>query len=663
DGACASSLVALADAGNLLVTEQADAVVVAAVDLSLDPFELVGFSRNGALAGNEMRVFDARAEGFWPGEGGACTLLMREPDARARGLPVMARIRGWGISTDGAGGLTRPSSDGQLAAYRRAYEMSDVSPADIAFAEAHGTGTAVGDPIEVRALAALRDSAPASLPIGSIKANIGHTKAAAGFAGLMKSVEALRHGIVPPHVSCDRPHPVFEEIDGLVRTAQACERIENCAVAGVSSFGFGGINAHVVIERADPAPARAILPRAPIAQDAELFVFAGDDADQASASMAASEMRAGSLSRSEFSDAAAHAAAPRGGAIRIAVVAAHAGELGERLARAKTAIIAGTSVSDADGGVFVDRAAHRPRVGFLFPGQGAPSRPDGGAWRRRFADATSLLDRITSPAGRNSADTDIAQPSIIAASFTALRVLEQLNVSASIAAGHSLGDIAALAWAGALTQEAAFDLAVKRGAIMARSGSPGGAMLRVALSACDAAVLAQETATVVACLNGPLETVLAGTGDAIALAAERCRSRSVDATRLSVSHAFHSPALQAGAGALRDALETAPLETIRAAVVSTIKGTLLTPHQDVRRLLVEQLTAPVAFAAALEQVVDHSDILIEVGSGYGLTRLAQPSGIPVFSVDAFGDSVKPLLCTAGALFTAGADLRIAALFN
>src|SRR4029077_2918518 len=356
-------------------------------------------------------------------------------------------------------------------------------------------------------------------------------------------------------------------------------------------------------------------------------------------------------------------AAPRGGAIRIAVVAAHAGELGERLARAQNAIIAGTSVSDADGGVFVDRAAHRPRVGFLFPGQGAPSRPDGGAWRRRFADATSLLDRITSPAGRNSADTDIAQPSIIAASFTALRVLEQLNVSASIAAGHSLGDIAALAWAGALTQEAAFDLAVKRGAIMARSGSPGGAMLRVALSACDAAVLAQETATVVACLNGPLETVLAGTGDAIALAAERCRSRSVDATRLSVSHALHSPAMQAGAGALRDALETAPLETIRAAVVSTIKGTLLTPHQDVRRLLVEQLTAPVAFAAALEQVVDHSDILIEVGSGYGLTRLAQPSGIPVFSVDAFGDSVKPLLCTAGALFTAGADLRIAALFN
>src|SRR4029077_18103223 len=117
DGACASSLVALADAANLLVSGQVDAVVVAAVDLSLDPFELVGFSRNGALAADEMRVFDARSGGFWPGEGGACAVLMREKDALRPGLPVLARIRGWGLSSDGAGGLTRPSLEGQLLAY------------------------------------------------------------------------------------------------------------------------------------------------------------------------------------------------------------------------------------------------------------------------------------------------------------------------------------------------------------------------------------------------------------------------------------------------------------------------------------------------------------------------------------------------------------------
>jgi len=216
DGACASSLVAVADAANLLVSRQVDTVVVTAVDLSLDPFELVGFSRNGALASGEMRVFDARAGGFWPGEGGACILLMREDDAVRKGLKIEARIRGWGISTDGAGGLTRPSHDGQVTACRRACGLAQVDPSELTFVEAHGTGTAVGDPIEIRALATLRGEARSPLPLGSIKANIGHTKAAAGLAGLLKTVEALKHGVIPPHVSCETPHPVFSEIDHRV---------------------------------------------------------------------------------------------------------------------------------------------------------------------------------------------------------------------------------------------------------------------------------------------------------------------------------------------------------------------------------------------------------------------------------------------------------------
>ena len=180
DGACASSLVAVADAANLLALGQADAVLVGAVDLSLDPFELVGFSRNGALARDEMRVFDQRASGFWPGEGAAFLLLMREDEARRRGHKVRAVLRGWGISSDGAGGLTRPSVEGQLSALRRAHEMAGTDPADIDYVEAHGTGTAVGDAIEVTALARWRNGAATPLPIGSVKANIGHTKAAAG---------------------------------------------------------------------------------------------------------------------------------------------------------------------------------------------------------------------------------------------------------------------------------------------------------------------------------------------------------------------------------------------------------------------------------------------------------------------------------------------------
>jgi len=667
DAACASSLVALADAATLLVSGQIDAAVVAAVDLSLDPFELVGFSRNGALAAGEMRVFDARASGFWPGEGGACAVLMREHDAAQRGLGILANIRGWGLSSDGAGGLTRPSLAGQLTAYRRAYEMAQLDPADIDFVEAHGTGTAVGDPIEVRALAALRDGARRSLPIGSIKANIGHTKAAAGFAGLIKAIETLRFGLIPPHVSCETNHPVFAEVDHRVHPNIACAPIgdEKSAFAGVSSFGFGGINAHLVIERAGPAASPIKLPRPAVPQDAELFLFSGHNADEVIAAISAIERRAPTLSMAEFVDAAAHVSQrATHGQIRAAIVASHGAELTALLARARSAVAAGDTLAEARDGIFTGQASRAPRIGFLFPGQGAPSRPHGGVWQRRFACVTELTDRLPLVADRDSSDTCIAQPCIVAASLAAIAVLERLGISACLAAGHSLGEIAALVWAGALAPDTALELAIKRGSIMASFGAPGGSMLRVALSARDASLLAQETGTVLACRNGDMEAVLSGSTDVIAAADACCRARGIDATRLAVSHAFHSPHMAAAAEAFAAALNDTPFQPVTDRVLfSTVSGALLEPQADIRGLLVDQLTKPVLFDAALDFFADETDVLVEVGPGQSLTRLARADGACAFSVDAFAISVKPLLITAAALFAAGADICAAALFD
>jgi enediyne polyketide synthase len=243
DAACASSLIAIANAGRLLYSGEADTVVVGAVDISLDPFELVGFSRLGALAKSDMRVFDANAEGFWPGEGSGFAVLVSEDEAIRRGLPVLAYVRGWGISSDGAGGLTRPDAEGQYLALQRAYRSAAVDPADVAYIEAHGTGTPVGDPVEVRALAKLRNGG-GNLRIGSIKANIGHTKAAAGFAGLIKAVWAIREGIIPPHVGCLKPHPVFDEVENSIKPALNPDAWPNGRprITGVSGFGFGGVN-------------------------------------------------------------------------------------------------------------------------------------------------------------------------------------------------------------------------------------------------------------------------------------------------------------------------------------------------------------------------------------------------------------------------------------
>jgi enediyne polyketide synthase len=665
DGACASSLVALADAANLLVSGQVDAVVVAAVDLSLDPFELVGFSRNGALAADEMRVFDARAGGFWPGEGGACAVLMREKDALHRQLPVLARILGWGLSTDGAGGLTRPSSEGQLASYRRAYEMAGVDPADLAFVEAHGTGTAVGDPIEVRALAALRDNAPSALPIGSIKANIGHTKAAAGFAGLIKAIEALRHGMVPPHIGCLTPHPVFAEVGNSIRPALTWEPIDGRpAVAGVSSFGFGGINAHVVIERTAAAAPLITLPRPPVTQDAELFLFSGDRTNEIMAHVVELERRAPALSMAEFTDAAAHAAATlRYGSIRVAVVASSGVELADRLSQAKQAMLSGDKPPAGPADVVIGRPNGRPRIGFIFPGQAAPVRPDGGIWRRRFSDTADLIARIRFCSGADTTATDVAQPAIVASSLAALCVLDRLGVTADIVSGHSLGEITALSWAGALDHAAAIDLARARGSIMARFGLSGGAMLRVALSADDAERLFNDGETVVACRNGRFDTVIAGSTGAVAAAAGRCAARNIETSQLAVSHAFHSADMEAAVIPLATALEAFRLQPIAAPVISTITGAPLAQDSVLRNLLVDQLTKPVLFDRALEELAKKSDILIEVGPGHGLTRLAQDWGLTAMSVDAMGETLKPLLATLGALFVAGVDIRANALFE
>jgi enediyne polyketide synthase len=666
DGACASSLVAVADAANLLVSGQVDTVVVTAVDLSLDPFELVGFSRNGALARGEMRVFDARAAGFWPGEGGACILLMREDDAVRKGLRVEARIRGWGISTDGAGGLTRPSHDGQVAACRRACGLAQVDPADLSFVEAHGTGTAVGDPIEIQALATLRKDACAPLPVGSIKANIGHTKAAAGLAGLLKTIEVLKQGIIPPHVSCETPHRIFSETDNRVYPADRPEYIgeDSAALAGVSSFGFGGINAHVIVERAGgTAPPKAATGKF-IPQDVELFVFAGDQAHHLVETIAAFERRAPTLSMAELADAAAHAAdILKPGAIRVAVLASHGTELAARLAQAKAAVVGAEVLNDADGGVFVGTAGKCPRVGFLFPGQGAPCRLDGGAWRRRFAALASLIAGLPAADGNASVGTELVQPAVVAASLAAIEVLQSVGITASVATGHSLGEITALAWADAIDPKAALELALQRGAIMAHAATPGGAMLRVALAPADAEHLAQEVGAVVACQNGPAESVLSGSANAVSLAVERCRSRGVDASRLAVSHAFHSSDMALACAPVAQALAAIPFQPIRRNVVSTVTGARLPERANIRQLLADQLVAPVRFGRALELVAAQADILVEVGPGQGLTRLVRDCGIATLAVDAFSDSLRPLLATMAALFTAGVEVRVGNLFS
>src|ERR1039458_6444221 len=209
DGAGASSLLAVTTACSALAAGDVQVALAGGVDLSIDPFELVRFAKSRALAGGEMRVFDARSDGFWPGEGCGFVVLMRHADAQAGHRRIYAVIRGWGVSSDGSGGISRPEPEGQLLAIRRAYCRAGLAPSTAAYVEGHGTGTSVGDTTELQALSRARREADPTAPpaaLGSIKANIGHTKAAAGVAGLIKAAMAVHSQILPPATGCDVPH-------------------------------------------------------------------------------------------------------------------------------------------------------------------------------------------------------------------------------------------------------------------------------------------------------------------------------------------------------------------------------------------------------------------------------------------------------------------------
>ncbi|MEA3037308.1 MAG: enediyne polyketide synthase [Sphingomonadales bacterium] len=649
DAACASSLIAITTAADLLVAGRADAVLVAAVDLSLDPFELVGFSRNGALAEHAMRVFDARAEGFWPGEGAGAVLLVNR-DAYPHRLTGEVQLTGWGMSTDGSGGLTRPTEAGQRLAIQRALVSAKTEPDEVGYVEAHGTGTAVGDPVEVRALASAFRDRQQPLPIASIKGNIGHTKAAAGLAGLIRTIEAMKAGVLPPH-TCERPHPVFGETGHRLRLAAEPEEwSQGRRVAGVSSFGFGGVNAHVVLA-APASPRPAVVPKVVPVRDESLFLFRGDEASVVGQLRRLREL-APHLSLAEVADAAADAAARlEKGGVSLAFRATSGETLAAALDRAGAAL-----AREEVPGIHIGRHCRPPRLALVFPGQAAPVRTTADAWGRRFPGSRQPFR----PEGKLT-DTAAAQPCVVTACLAGLELIEACGVQAEAALGHSLGELVALAWGGSIPRDELIDLARERGSVM--SAMPPGQMLRVECGPADVAGMVEGLPIAIACLNSVGETVLSGDDAAIAAFEQRVAKAGLAASRLPVSHAFHSP-MMAPAGQLlaerwRNRAFAAPERTI----VSTVTGDVLPDTVDVVALLVRQLTQPVLFDRAVAALAERVDAFVEVGPGTGLSRLLAQRGIATVSIDTFSESIAPLLDAIGALFAMGIDLNPEPLFG
>lgn len=668
DGACSSSLLSVVEGCRLLVTNEWDVAIVGGVDLSIDPFEIIGFSRNGALARNDMRVFDARSEGFWPGEGCGVAVLVRKADAEKWGLSSHAIVRGWGMSSDGRGGLTRPKVETQSLAMRRCYEMAGYEIGRVAYFEGHGTGTPVGDEVELVALAAeLGSSSRAEngfVPaVGSIKELIGHTKAAAGIAGFIKACSAVDRGILPPGRGTDTPHPLFAQHQKVLRRSQEADlwQGDRPMKASVSSMGFGGINVHVTLESKNGSQHRARAFNAKEQRllashrDAEILVLAATSAERLLDRLKELRGRVSELSIAELGDLSGSMCRQIGrGSHRLCFVSKDGPELAEQLDIAIERLAAGpAAIMDVYRGIFYGSGSPK-KLGFIFPGQGAPSCPHAGAARAlldRSPAERPHLDRDVANAG-NTADTAQAQPAILASSLAGLRLLKRFNVQADVAIGHSLGEIAALAWAGAIDEGDVIALGTARGRAMAEYGRANGGMLALYCTKDQAAALLEGTDCVISCENGPANVVAGGDRGDLAIVQQRAESEAIRCVPLRVSHAFHSSHMESALPPFREVLGRCVLRPVVGNVISTISGRSLGPADDLRALLASQLIKPVLFQSAIDLAAG-VDLWIEVGPGDTLSRALRWTPTPVVSIDIGSATIGGCLKALGGAFALG----------
>ncbi|MFZ0771783.1 MAG: SDR family NAD(P)-dependent oxidoreductase [Candidatus Sulfotelmatobacter sp.] len=680
DGACCSSLLAVARACSALDAGEIDAALTGGVDLSLDPFELVGFAKTGALAHGEMRVYDRESSGFLPGEGCGFVVLMRSEDAQCRGLRSYGVIRGWGIASDGAGSITRPEIRGQTLALQRAYQRAGYGAETVAFFEGHGTGTPIGDKVELQALTAVRRLNGETLlaAIGSIKANIGHTKAAAGVAGLIKATLAIHYQVLPPATGVSQPRPELEGDSAVLRVLDEAEPWPQTLPvrAGVNSFGFGGINVHVTIEGDQNRRAAALSSHhqflSSSAQDTELFLFAADSRSALVAELKALAEKASGFSYAELTDASSELARQLRSRSpwRAALVAGAPVELTARLDALwkladRSAAATTTRHLDPDRGVFLGAGSDPPRIGLLFPGQASPVRLHGGAHARRFASVSELYAPLNSLGEQDPHSTFVAQAAIATAEMAGLRLLDELGIEASVAVGHSIGELSAYRWAGAMSEQELLSLARARGKCMDGIPGPPGVMASISASAAEVQAMLdrdQDQRTVIACFNAPRQIVVAGERGAVSRLVERAHAQGWNATLLATANAFHSPLMAAAAGTFQEALSAVRLGPLRRRVVSTITGTEIPETADLRQLLVQQLQKPVRFEQALAQSKAGVDLFIEVGPGRVLTHLLGAES-PAISLDVASSSLVGVLHAAAAAHVLGSPLRLEALFN
>lgn len=691
DGACASSILAVNVGATYLANGDMDMVIVGGVDVSLDPFEIVGFSKTGALTDSEMRVYDSRGNGFIPGEGCGFAVLKRLEDAKKDGDYVYAELDGWGISSDGKGGITAPSAGGQSQALKNAYKKAKVSPQALDFIEGHGTGTKVGDRTELMGIVAtLNETEPAkekSVGMTSFKSIVGHTKAAAGIGAFIKTVIATNQRILPPTSGCELPHDVFQNegkslyplIKGESKPSESKLR------AGVSAMGFGGINSHVTMASGD-APSKKLQPKLTIEkilaspQDSEVFFIAESTGEALQSKLNELAEEAEKIAIAELPDLAAHLAetCDFSAQYRVAIVAKSPEDLFQKL-KEKAAQSPQKSPEKP------------PRISLLFPGQGsqvinmARLLIDRHDWAKATIEneLESAEKFIKTPEKAHSEAeigewkdtlraTQNAQPCIILASLIWLKFLDRCGIMPNQVAGHSLGELLAFYKAGAMSEKDLLEFAKLRGSLMQEHKGNGG-MLSLSCNESQASALIKESQTNlhIANTNAPMQTIVSGDLKEIETLSSIAEANKVSSLRLNVSNAFHSPFVEKAAKKLKEkmALKKGVFKnTSGIKLVSTKTGSEI-KEIDLKSHFSEQITEPVSFIKTIKAMANETDIFIEVGPKSVLTSLvhqiseAENADLKIYPTESKAETMWDINTLLAELFENGYPLKTEVLYK
>ncbi|WP_300395442.1 beta-ketoacyl synthase N-terminal-like domain-containing protein [Henriciella sp.] len=702
DAACASSLSAVQVALHELNSGDSDMVLAGGVDTLNDILMYMCFSKTPALSPTEdCRPFSDKADGTMLGEGIGIVALRRLEDAERDGNRIHAVIKGIGAGSDGrATAIYAPLPDGQARALKRAYEQAGYDPRTVELIEAHGTGTKAGDAAELGGLKLVfsPDGEPVDEPwcaIGSVKSQIGHTKAAAGSASLIKTVMALSRKAYPPTIKVDQRAPALtgspfypnRELRPWVRKSDHARR------AAVSSFGFGGSNFHLTLE--EYTGPNAAQPERTLS--AELFMISADTPERLEKILEALAARLEHEEDLAIVASETHSAFDITAPCRASIVATDNEDYAEKAG--KLAWLLSSAQAEAaprPKGVSVSLSPASPgKLAFLMPGQGSQYVGMGRDLALAFPEARTAWDLAAShkktgkqalhnlafPPSAYTPEEAVeqadrltamenAQPALAAASLAVLAVLDKAGLSPEMAAGHSFGEIMALQAAGALSADDALTVAHKRAKLMAKAAASNeGAMLATQAAAeALAPILEDHPDVVIANDNAPTQTVLSGPVEAIEAARAAIEAAGIKARRLPVASAFHSPIVAGAVDPFRKALEKVDFAKARFPVFANVSAKRYPlAYARQRDLLATQIESPVKFRSIIEAMAeDGVTTFVEAGPGTVLTALVGqilPGKANAVALDdKKGDGLAAFLSGLGKLAVLGHAVDFKALF-